>query len=263
MHMISNQAQAVTNNQNFLNEKAGKVNLLKRKSDNANDENEEFKQNKHLKTSASSFLSPSSTSSTLSLAIGELNNGANKNNCNRNEEINHNQCPSLDSSNLVNNKHGFEFIIKNHNKPVSDECKENHYNNTKPSTSLYDNNETVPLHVGQYPSQLPYSQPTTAFINKPSSIDVQNFMTGSLINHANMTVEHKLTDPNQDFPQNKYKKFLSNFNQQKKFVPAESFNDEKSSNTQERTKNNFSQHFNSAHKDFEEIKYNLFFFILF
>ena len=118
----------------------------------------------------------------------------------------------------------FEFIFKNNSKKtISEECKENRCTAIENSQSK--NNETVLTHdnktlITQPPCITPYSQPLPCFAAKPSNTDTSNFATNmGLDGKLNMTIDQN------SFPQNKYKKFLSNFNQQKKFSQTESLED--------------------------------------
>jgi hypothetical protein len=191
MHMISTQTMINPSIPSFLNEKIN----LKRKNDDLND----IKINKYQKTSISSSLSPSSTSSTMSLAIGESNNS---------------QFSSSDSSQLVNNNnnHILEFILKSNNRMLSDEGKENHCSNN--FQNHYTEATTATLLNSSI--QTPFSAPspyTASYINK---IEPPNFTSNIISNSVsnNNKNEQRVIDDSV-FPKNKYKKFLSNFNQQK------------------------------------------------
>ena len=217
MHMISsNQSNTNAPISNFLNEKLCKINLLKRKNDFSSNEVNDFndyKVNKYQKTSISSSLSPSSTSSTLSLTVAESNNSKHGSSLSSN----------LDSSNLIsNNNHVLEFILKNtnnsnninENKIVSDECKENRYNAIeKPAVEIKSKHNEVShsqIFTNQAITYLPHSQSSPFYLNKPFPSAEKNITEDK--RNVSTPIE---TIYNDSFPQNKYKKFLSNFNQQK------------------------------------------------
>jgi hypothetical protein len=198
MHMITSQAIANVPIPNFLNEKLCKMNSLKRKNDFTNNDMNDFNNNKYQKTSISSSLSPSSTSSTLSLTTGE-SNGNKMNNLE----------PPVSNQML-------ELVFKNINKkPISEDCKENRCNAIENQHQSV-NSETVITRdktLTSQPSYInPFSQPLASFAAKQSNTETSNYAT----NISQLDDKLNLTSDQNNFPQNKYKKFLSNFNQQKK-----------------------------------------------